>query len=94
MRPTWLWLGAAAFSEFFGAILILLGLFTRIGAFFIGCTMLTAILGVHLSAGFFLPRGYEYAFTLLAIVFALLISGGGALSIDRVLMGSGSGRRR
>jgi putative oxidoreductase len=92
MRPTWFWLGAAAFSEFFGAILILLGLFTRIGAFLIACTMLTAILGVHLPAGFFLPRGYEYAFTLLAIVIALLISGGGALSIDRALMGSG--RRR
>jgi putative oxidoreductase len=92
MRPAWFWLGAAAFSEFLGAILILLGLFTRIGAFLIGCTMLTAILGVHLPAGFFLPRGYEYAFTLLAIVIALLISGGGALSVDRALMGSGKRR--
>jgi uncharacterized membrane protein YphA (DoxX/SURF4 family) len=39
-----------------------------------------------------MPRGYEYPFTLFAIVIALLVSGGGALSIDRSLMGSG--RRR
>ena len=93
MRPTWFWLGAAALSELVGGILILLGLLTRFGAFFIGCTMLTAVLGVHLPAGFFLPRGYEYASTLLAISIALLISGGGALSVDRSLMGPG-GRRR
>ena len=94
MRPTWFWLGAAAFSEFIGGILVLLGLFTRIGAFFIACTMLTAVAGVHFPAGFFMPRGFEYAFTLLAIAIALLISGGGALSADRALMGSSSGRRR
>lgn len=94
MRPTWFWLGAAAFSEFVGGILVLLGLFTRIGAFFIACTMLTAVAGVHFPAGFFMPRGFEYAFTLLAIAIALLISGGGALSADRALMGSSSRRRR
>ena len=94
MRPTWFWLGAAAFSEFIGGILVLLGLFTRIGAFFIACTMLTAVAGVHFPAGFFMPRGFEYPFTLLAIAIALLISGGGALSADRALMGSSSGRRR
>jgi putative oxidoreductase len=94
MRPTWFWLAAAAFSEFIGGILILIGLFTRIGAFFIACTMLTAIFGVHLPSGFFLPRGYEYAFTLLAISIALLISGGGALSVDRALTGSSVRGRR
>src|SRR6185369_3418772 len=48
MRPTWFWLSAAAFSEFVGGILVLLGLLTRVGAFFISCVMLTAIMGVHL----------------------------------------------
>lgn len=47
MKPTWLWLGAAAFSELVGGSLVLLGLLTRVGAFFIACTMLTAIAGVH-----------------------------------------------
>ena len=43
MRPTSLWLGAAAVSELVGGVLILLGFLTRVGAFLIVCTMLTAI---------------------------------------------------
>jgi len=53
MRPTWFWLGAAAVSELVGGILVALGFLTRIGAFFIACTMLTAIIGVHWRGGFF-----------------------------------------
>ncbi len=92
MRPTWLWLSAAAISEFVGGILIGLGFLTRVGAFFIACTMLTAIVGVHWTGGFFAAnRGYEYPLSLLAMSLALLISGGGQASVDRVLSGS---RRR
>src|SRR5260370_31420575 len=58
MRPTWLWLGAAAASELVGGILILLGLLTRVGAFLITCVMLTAIIGMHWPA-FFMPAGIE-----------------------------------
>src|SRR5687768_13024332 len=46
MRPAWFWLTAAAISEFAGGILIGLGFLTRVGAFFVACTMLTAIVGV------------------------------------------------
>ncbi len=53
MRPTWLWLAAAALSELVGGILIGIGFLTRVGAFFIACTMLTAIAGVHWTGGFF-----------------------------------------
>jgi len=95
MRPTWLWLGAAALSELLGGVLVGLGFLTRIGAFFIGCVMVTAIMGVHLPGGFFAAnRGYEYPMALLAMVLALLISGGGQASVDRALSGSGGGRRR
>src|ERR1043165_1180519 len=45
MRPTWLWLGAAALSELLGGLLVGLGFLTRVGAFFIGWVMLTARLG-------------------------------------------------
>jgi putative oxidoreductase len=91
MKPTWLWLSAAAFSEFFGGILVLFGFLTRVGAFFIACTMITAIFGVHLPGGFFgSNRGYEYPMSVLAMAIALLISGGGQASIDRALTG---GRR-
>jgi putative oxidoreductase len=97
MRPAWLWLAAAAFSEFVGGIFVGLGLLTRVGAFFIGCVMLTAIAGVHWPGGFFAAnRGYEYPLSLLAIAVALLIAGGGQASVDRALSGgrSNANRRR
>lgn len=91
MRPTWFWLSAAAFSEFVGGILIGLGFLTRVGAFFIACTMLTAVVGVHWTGGFFAAnRGYEYPLSLLAMALGLMISGGGQASVDRALSG---GRR-
>jgi putative oxidoreductase len=53
--------------------------------------MLTAVIGVHLPGGFFASnRGYEYPLSLFAMALALLISGGGMLSVDKAI----SGRRR
>ena len=85
MRPTWFWLGAAAFSEFLGGILIAIGFLTRAGAFFIACTMLTAIVGVHWPNFFAGNRGFEYPLALFAMAVSLLISGGGVLSVDQAL---------
>ncbi len=93
MKPTWLWLGAAALSELVGGLLIVLGLLTRVGAFFIACTMLTAVVGVHWGS-FFAPTGFEYALSLLGMALALLISGGGMASVDLALSRGSSGRRR
>jgi putative oxidoreductase len=93
MRPTWLWMGAAAFAELFGGILVLAGMLTRVGALLIIFVMLTAMLGVHLKGGFFLPAGYEYTLVLLGMALALLIAGGGRLSVDELLSNS-RGRRR
>lgn len=91
MRPAWLWMGAAAFAELIGGILLLFGLLTRLGAFLLFCTMLTAVIGVHWKGGLFLPEGFEYAMAMLASSLALMISGGGMASIDLALS---SGRRR
>jgi putative oxidoreductase len=90
MRPSWLWMGVASFAELIGGIFVLLGLFTRVGAFLIFCVMLTAVLGVHWPA-FFAPSGIEYPLSLLAMSLALLISGGGIASVDLAIYG---GRRR
>ena len=88
MRPAWFWLGAAALSELVGGLLVALGLLTRVAAFFIACTMLTAVVGFHLSGGFFAANsGYEYPLSLLAMALGLLVSGGGHASVDRVLIG-------
>ena len=89
MRPAGVWWTIAALSEFLGGIVIVLGLFTRVGAFLILCTMITAVFGVHWPV-FFAPKGIEYPMALGAMSVALLISGGGMASVDLAL----TGRRR
>jgi len=93
MKPTWLWLGAAALSELVGGALIVLGLLTRVGAFFVACTMLTAVVGVHWGS-FFSPKGFEYPLVLFGMALALLISGGGMASIDLALSSGPRSRRK
>lgn len=85
MRPAWLWMGALALSEFVGGAMVMIGLYTRIGAFFIACVMLVAILGPQWKFGFL--GGFEYSFALLGIAMALLIYGGGSASIDAQMSG-------
>jgi putative oxidoreductase len=87
MRPAPLWLGAAAISELVGGVLVLLGLLTRLGAFLIVCVMITAIKA--LWPAYFAPTGFELASVMLAMALALLVLGGGQVSVDRMI-----GRRR
>lgn len=95
MQPGWLWLGAAAFAELVGGVLVLAGLLTRVGALLILPVMLVAIFGVHWGSFFMSNRGIEYALSLLAMALALLITGGGRASFDEALMRRrGGGRRR
>ncbi len=93
MRPSWLWMGAAALSQLVGGALVLVGLLTRVGAFLILCVMLTAMIGVHMQSGFFLPNGFEYTFALACVCIALLIAGGGRASLDRSLQDPRARRR-
>lgn len=87
LQPEWLWLGAAAFAELIGGLLVLTGFLTRLGTLLIAAVMLVGIFGVHWAAGFFMQKGgYEYALALLLISVALLISGGGRFSLDESLM--------
>jgi putative oxidoreductase len=95
MKPSWLWMGAAAISELVGGVLMFLGLLTRVGAFFLACTMLVAVVGVHWPVFFASNKGFEYPLALLAMCLALLVSGGGIASVDLALSSSrGGGRRR
>jgi len=75
--------------EFFGPILLVLGLFTRIAALAIAVDMLVAALTVHLPNGFFMNfygnqkgEGIEYFIYAVGINLALIIAGAGIYSID------------
>jgi putative oxidoreductase len=81
MTPGMLWAALAGVGEFGGALLLLFGLFTRLGALSISIVMLVAISKVHWGT-FFLPAGIEFAFSLLCSAVALLIAGGGKFSLD------------
>lgn len=70
--------------EFFGGLLLALGLLTRPAAAAAFVLLLVAVFKVHLANGFFWSTGgYEYPlmWTILALVF--VIRGGGDYSIDQ-----------
>lgn len=83
------WMALAAGSaELFGGIALLLGLLTRPAALMLAITMLVAIITVHLPNGLFMSNnGYEFGLALLTIMAALMLNGGGKLSLDRTLSG-------
>ena len=85
MSPGILFAFLAGAGEFFGGILVMLGLATRFGAFNLAVTMVVAIYTVH-GGSFFAPAGMEYPLALLAMSITLLISGGGSYSLDRVVV--------
>jgi putative oxidoreductase len=71
--------------EFFGGIALILGIATRAFALLLAIDMLGAILTVHGKHGFFLPTGFEYAFTLMIANVGLVLTGAGAAAIDNLL---------
>ncbi len=79
------------FTEFFGSIALLVGFLTRPFALGLTIFMLVAIQKAHWKYGFILARrqgegsGIEYCLALLLMSLALLVGGGGAISIDRLL---------
>ena len=90
MQPAMLWAFLAGSGEFFGGLLVLLGVLTRFGALNIAIVMAVAMLQVHwggsLVPKFFMSGGgIEYTLALFGAAVALLISGGGALSVDACL---------
>ncbi len=82
-------------AEFFGGLGLIFGLLTRIAAFGIAANMVVAVAMVHRHVGFFMNwsgtqkgEGFEYHLLVLAIAAFLIIKGGGAASVDRVLSSS------
>jgi putative oxidoreductase len=90
------WMGyLSAFTEFFGGLLVLAGLFTRAAAFALCINLGVAIWKVHLHNGLTGNGGFEFPLAAGTLAFALIFFGGGPIAIDHVLRGGGnSGGRK
>ena len=79
-------------AEFAGSLALLAGLFTRVAASGIAGVMVVAVATVHFAHGFFMNwngnqkgEGFEYHLLAIGIALALMITGGGKLSLDRFI---------
>jgi len=79
--------------EVFGAILLVLGLFTRATALLLAIEMGVSIWKVHSTGGYLAVHNYEFPLAMLAGSFALATVGAGLLSLDQPLF-EGGGRAR
>jgi putative oxidoreductase len=82
----------AVLAESLGAIALIFGFVTRVGALGITGVMIGAVLSTHLANGFFMNwmgnqpgEGFEYHLLVLALAIPLIVTGGGRLSIDRLI---------
>jgi putative oxidoreductase len=76
----------AGVLEFFGGILLIAGLFTRISALLLAGEMAIAIWRVHLpQGGFMAVDNYQLPLALAVAAFALVTVGAGAISLDRAI---------
>src|SRR5437879_6158634 len=79
--------------EVFGAVLLVLGVFTRGAALLLAIEMGVAIWKVHSTGGYLAVHNYEFPLAMLAGSFALATVGAGLLSLDHVLF-EGRGKSR
>jgi putative oxidoreductase len=72
----------AAYGEFVGGIMLVLGIFTRYTALLLAFIAAVAIYAVHFKAGFNIMKGgYEYALTLMVVSLAISMIGSGKYSL-------------
>ena len=77
----------SAFTEFFGGMLLIVGLFTRFVSLAVLINMLVAIWKVHWKNGMFGKGGYEFPLSLATIAFALIFFGAGPIALDAIRRG-------
>lgn len=92
MHFPWIVAFLVIIGESFGSLALLAGFLTRFAAASIGVIMLGAISMVHWPHGFFMNwfgkqqgEGFEYHLLVIGISIALLITGGGKWSLDRLI---------
>jgi putative oxidoreductase len=86
LQPPLFWAWAVAYLEFYGMILLALGLLTRPVAFAFAIELALIVFTIQLPNGYFwTSRGAEFAIMLFVVCLAFLFGGGGRYSIDRQL---------
>ncbi len=86
LEPGLFWAALVGGVEFFGGLLLVLGLLTRPAALAVAILMAVAVITVHLPNGFFWTAGgYEYPLLWGLIALAIAFKGGAELSLDRAL---------
>lgn len=86
LAPGYLMALMAGSAEFFGGLLLFVGLLTRPTSLVLAITMLVAIFSVHINNGLFMTNnGYEFGLALFAMSLSLTFSGAGKLSLDNLL---------
>jgi putative oxidoreductase len=88
--PGW-WAYLSAASEFFGGLVLIAGLGTRIAAALIAIDLGIAIWKVHWAKGLLAQSGYQFPLALATLAFALIFFGSGPISLDWVLARRGGG---
>ena len=88
----WLIAALVIAIELVGAVALIAGLFTRAAALGVIAVMIGAVVTTHLSNGFFMNwsgqaagEGFEFHLLAIGLGLAVLLRGGGALSLDRWL---------
>jgi putative oxidoreductase len=79
--------------EFFGSLLLIVGLATRFAAFCISALFVGVVISTHTYTGFFMnwqslpkqPEGSEYFILLFGLAIITLIIGGGKASVDSII---------
>jgi putative oxidoreductase len=79
-----------ALLELVGGAILIVGLLTQWVAILFAIEMAVAVLKVHLSGGFFLPRGFEFALMMFAASCAIALEGPGAASLDGIISKKGA----
>jgi putative oxidoreductase len=86
LQPPLFWAWVVAYLEFYGMILLALGLLTRPIAFAFAIELALIALTIQLPNGYFwTSRGAEFAIMLFVVCLAFVFGGGGRYSLDRRL---------
>lgn len=87
-------LSVAGILEVFGGLLLIVGLFTRSAALLLAVEMAIAIWRVHSTHGIMAVKDYEFPLALAGANFALATIGAGLLSLDNLVFGEATRKRR